>query len=380
MVLADNKSIKSVNRGYIESFDGLRAYGAITVLLLHGGYGYFKGGWIGVDVFFALSGYLITSIILKEIHKNGSLNFKNFYARRFIRLTPPLIICIILADLLAPISAVLPNTNQIVATLASLFYFTNLLKYGIAGNLSHTWSLCVEEHYYLFWPILCLWLALVKSNKKRLYILFGFFAFSAALKIFVSNIHISIPGHYFDISADRFTLCRIDTILLGSILAFVEPQINKTNFAERLKKRSNVLIPVFLLAFLVIVLMLKENTAAWLSGGFLITDLLCIFLTWLAIENPKHILFTNKIASWVGKRSYGIYIYHFPIFKGLEFLRHHNSISSLIFVTFLRIALSLLIAGISYRYIETPILKLKRHFKGDKDKTASEDKPIPETA
>ena len=163
-IIAQDSKIK-----YIPSFDSLRGLAALFVLLLHGSYGFFSGGFIGVDLFFVLSGYLITSILYHEYRTTKGISFSKFYIRRAIRLFPPLLICIGLANLLWYFGLAKPVGNEILATVASLFYFSNYISGAFLGNMAHLWSLSVEEHFYLFWPLLMVFFAFKAPDKNRMY-------------------------------------------------------------------------------------------------------------------------------------------------------------------------------------------------------------------
>ena len=111
------------NFKYIPSFDGIRAIAVILTLLLHASYGVFKGGWIGVDLFFMLSGYLITSLLQNEYSLTNNISFTKFYIRRALRLFPPLIISIALGNILWTFSANHQSANRIIASLSGFFIF-----------------------------------------------------------------------------------------------------------------------------------------------------------------------------------------------------------------------------------------------------------------
>ena len=157
---------------HVNSLDGLRGLAVVLVLIHHCTYGIFIGGWIGVDIFFVLSGYLITSLIQAEYQKTGGLNFKNFYIRRVLRLYPALIFCVILANILWSSTVFkLMHVDRMVANFSSIFYFNNLIGGTTNGNLRHLWSLSVEEHFYFFWPILMYWFFSKMPIKKTFLIL-----------------------------------------------------------------------------------------------------------------------------------------------------------------------------------------------------------------
>lgn len=205
---------------YIESFDSLRALAVIFVLLLHGSYGFLKGGWIGVDLFFVLSGYLITSLLYKEYLAFKDVSFSKFYVRRALRLFPPLIASLLIANILWPFTEH-PGGNQLLATVSGLFYFSNLISSSLLGIMAHLWSLSVEEHFYVFWPLLTLAFFFKIPLRKRVLFLMILIVSTEVFRIFVFNYYSDSTFGIFTIDPYRFTFCRIDGILMGSLLSFI---------------------------------------------------------------------------------------------------------------------------------------------------------------
>ncbi|WP_345948338.1 acyltransferase [Mucilaginibacter sp. PAMB04274] len=170
---------------YLKSLDGVRCFAIIIVLLFHGFYGTLKGGWLGVDLFFVLSGYLITSLLEIEIANTKKLSFKKFYIRRLLRLLPPLLVCILLANILW--SYTNPgNPNRYLASLAAFFYFANLTP-DVLGSLSHLWSLSVEEHFYFIWRALIFYLISKLKFSHRIYFILLLIVLVSALRLFLFN-------------------------------------------------------------------------------------------------------------------------------------------------------------------------------------------------
>lgn len=350
---------------YIESLDSLRGLAVLVVLLFHGSYGLFAGGWIGVDLFFVLSGYLITSLLQNEYLTSGNISLSKFYARRALRLLPPLIIGVLIANILWPFTN-LPGGNQLVASIAAIFYSTNLISDVVAGNMSHLWSLSVEEHFYFIWPVVVLFFVFRISLRNRILFLIILIFSLAVFRIFTYNFINYLTYGVFIIDAYQLTPCRIDSILMGALLFFIlsKPQFNGVSLENTSK--GNLFIVILLCAFFIIMLTVSIRNTYWYNGGFIVTNLLCTFIVWFAIKNPYHYLFSNKILRWVGKRSYGIYVYHFPIFVAFEAFRVHHSISNFLIVSLLRFIVSLGLAALSYEYIEQPILRFKNRYKVQK--------------
>src|SRR5262249_45358745 len=256
---------------------------------------WFKGGWIGVDLFFALSGYLITSLLQNEYYASGRISFPKFYARRALRLFPPLLICLAMANLLW---AYTPNyyvgANRLVATLAGLFYFANVLQWRVLGMLQHLWSLSVEEHFYLVWPLILAAFLFKIPLRRRVLSLVLTACLITAVRIFV--VHSNLAYGLFVIHAYTFTLCRMDAILIGSLLAMVLP-------SNHVKTGRNVNIDwalaVLLCLLAAIVLFVELSNIYWRNGGFIFTDVLCLSIVAIAAKSPNQFVLSNKILRWI---------------------------------------------------------------------------------
>lgn len=347
--------------GYIKNFDGLRAIAVLFVLLIHGSYGYFKGGWIGVDLFFVLSGYLITTLLKNDYLINKTISILKFYIRRFLRLLPALIFCIILSYILNVFSINPKVDNNLFASLAVLFYFNNLIDINLAGNLSHLWSLSVEEHFYLFWPLFLSYFFLWFSTKSQKWFIFSIIIVITIIKIICLQNDFVFAKGIFVIDTHRFTLFRIDSLLIGALVAMMSTKFNNTLKVYN-KTTYDAILLFMAVVFTFLLFKLSIDNVFYKNGGFFIINMLCAMLIFVSAEIPDHFILSNKLLCWLGKRSYGIYIYHFPIFMFFEDYRISSSIYNFLLVTVLRVAATLLIAGISYQYVEKPFLNLKTRF------------------
>jgi peptidoglycan/LPS O-acetylase OafA/YrhL len=344
---------------YTPTFDGLRCIAVLCVLLTHASPRFFKGGWIGVDLFFVLSGYLITSLLQNEYYASGNISFSKFYARRVLRLFPALLICVTMANVLWPCTPhYYLGANRLLATLAGLFYFANLLPWTALGLLQHLWSLSVEEHFYLVWPIIVSTFLSRVSPRNRAFFLTITVFLIAAFRIFV--FHCKLTYGLFVINAYTFTLCRMDAILMGSLLAMVLS--HNDNVENRKKVNINWSLGILLCLLATIVLFVRESNIYWHNGGFILTDLLCLYIVAMAAKNPNQPLLSNNILRWIGRRSYGIYLYHFPIFMALGILIREHSPVNYFLVTTLRFAVTIFVAEVSYRFIERPVLRYKKRY------------------
>ena len=313
---------------YTPTFDGLRCIAVLCVLLTHASPGFFKGGWVGVDLFFALSGYLITSLLQNEYYASGNISFAKFYARRALRLFPPLLICLVMANVLWPYTShYYRGASRLLATSAGLFYFANLVPWRVLGLLQHLWSLSVEEHFYLVWPIVVSTFLFHTSSRNRVLFLTLTVFLIAAFRIFV--FHFWLTYGLFVIDAYIFTLCRMDAILMGSLLAMVLSHNN--NVKKRKNVHINWSVGILLCLLATIVLFVHESNVYWRNGGFIFTNLLCLSIVAIAAKTPNQPLLSSNILRWIGRRSYGIYLYHLPIFLALGILtREHSSVNYLL--------------------------------------------------
>jgi peptidoglycan/LPS O-acetylase OafA/YrhL len=376
-----DKNTTQTNLDYLPNFDGLRVFAIFFVMILHGGYGYFKGGWIGVDIFFVISGYLITSLLAIEHQDFNSISLSKFYWRRTLRLFPPLLICVILANVLWPYTQLNTGGDQSKATFAALFYYTNVVAGNVSGNMFHLWSLCVEEHFYVLWPIVLSYGLLKLPLRKRIIILSIAIVLLSALRIVFYQFADQLIFGIYRINTYSFTFCRMDGILTGALLAFILSQRSRQTSKFFSAKNSNIFLLLFFTAYIVILFTLSPDNYTWNNGGFVFTNLLCSATVLVAIKAGRVTILSNRVIDWVSKRSYGIYIYHFPIFLILERLRVPHSISNLLLITALRFALSIALASLSYQYMELPLSKFKKGFsirRRRRNKAARPDLDIPE--
>ena len=341
---------------YRKEIDGLRAICILPVIFYHFNFPYFNGGYIGVDIFFVISGYLICSLVIKDINEKR-FSLKNFYERRARRLLPALfflmIICIPFAWFLLIPSEFKSFGRSLIST---SFFFSNILFWQESGYFSspselkpliHTWSLAVEEQYYLFFPLL--FFLFNKSSRRYLvYFLIIFFFIS----LFTSN-----WAAYNKPSANFYLLpTRIWEILTGAILAFFIS--SKFRLSEnKFLSNSLGLIGFFLISFSIIFF---DDTTPFPSFFTLIPVLGTILIIYFS-ENDSLIfrLLSNKFLVFIGLISYSFYLWHQPF---LAFGRHFygNNLSSLNVSTLL--ISSFIFSILSYFYIEKPFRKNNNKF------------------
>ena len=349
---------------YRPEIDGLRAIAVGAVILYHAqitilGHQPFKGGFIGVDIFFVISGYLITSIILKEFIKTGSISFKHFYQRRIRRILPVLLF-VMLVSLPFAWVYLLPNdlldfSKSILYSLgfSSNFYFHySGLEYGGAGlegnPFLHTWSLSVEEQYYVLFP-LALFITFKFFKKFLIHVLILGFIISLGLANWGST---NYPSASF-----YFLHTRIWEILAGSILAYFE--IIK---GGRSKIHSfNLILPSVGL-FLIGHSILFFNDKMFHPSFYTLSPIIGVCLMiWFCQKNELITkILSTKLLVGIGLISYSLYLWHYPIFV---FVMKFNLASFNIFTKFI-IAMSIIFLSIfSYYFIEKPFRSKKIKFK-----------------
>lgn len=344
---------------YRPEIDGLRAIAVGAVIFYHSqitifGHQPFKGGFIGVDIFFVISGYLITSIILKELITTGTFSFKYFYERRVRRILPALLV-VMLASLPFAWNILLPNSfvDFSKSILYSLGFSSNIYfhysgqQYGdLSGLLKpflHTWSLSVEEQYYFLIPFILL--TSFKYFKKYLiHILILGFIISLGLANWGSKNYTSATFY--------FLHTRMWELLAGSILAYFE-----IIFGHRNKNQSlNLIFPsigLFLIAFSI----LFFNDTMFHPSFYTLSPIIGVCLIIWFSNKDEFItkMLSSKLFVSIGLISYSLYLWHYPIFSFYRniFFFNPSSINSKIFVILLLFATSFL----SYKFIETPFRK-----------------------
>jgi peptidoglycan/LPS O-acetylase OafA/YrhL len=348
--------LKTSTEHYVPALDGIRCLGVGLVLLIHGYYGYFPGGWIGVDLFFVLSGYLITTLIEREHRPGGRFSFRGFYRRRAFRLFPPLILSLLLANALWTYTADDVETpDRLLATLSGLFYVANLVSPTYMGTLGPLWSLSVEEHFYLVWPLVMVGFLGKLSVKGRALVLIISLIGVSLFRIYIFGLARPVGFGPFLLDPYRFTLCRIDSVLLGAGVALLFPRLQPGTLGQM---GQHTLLAALLLPLGWIVGTVLMASRWWLGGGFLLTNALCLGIVIFALKFPNYPLLANPLARWIGRHSYGIYLYHLPIFLVFDSWLHTHNFFFTLLVNLLRVGLTFLLAGLSYRFVEQPLLRL----------------------
>ena len=356
------------NRTYYPALDGLRGVAILLVIFLHnfGFTNYFFFGWLGVDLFFVLSGFLITDILLNTSGKKNYL--RNFYMRRVLRIFPLYFFTLIFCLFLIPVFNQSLNISYYKENQLWLWTFTQNWLYVFkdpygSPTLLHFWSLAVEEQFYLIWPFIIL---LVKKPKRLLWISFLLLVAVMITRVLLWKFQIE------DLAYDSlYTFTRIDGICVGSMIALI------------LRIQSQVLVKykwliVFILAGLnFIIYFLNLNSASRLPYlafvGYTTFAVLFGILVYDAVTKNSaliKLLFANKVLIFFGKISFGFYVFHWPVYL-LLFPNFRNlltgnyqmqqGVAQLISAVIVTI-ISIIISVISLRYFENFFLKLKKRY------------------
>ena len=342
---------KSNQIAYRADIDGLRAIAIIAVLLFHTGFQLFSNGYIGVDIFFVISGFLITSITVREINK-GKFTFTQFYTRRVKRLFPALFTMIIVV-LIMGYFYLIPIDFQHLAqsSIYTVFYISNIYFSHLSGYfqpsvitlpLIHTWTLGVEEQYYLFYPAFLVIISMFLKKRYSFWVLLAGVASFVLQLIIMSKGHVDVAFYYFPTRAWEF--------MMGGIIAF-------GTLPEVQNKVLSTLLVVIGLVFI------SYPFATHMKSSELSSVMACIGATLIIYSNTysdnaiKKILSTKGFV-FIGLLSYSLYLWHWPILSAYrEFsalLPETLKISMLI----LAFAMIFILSYLSYRFIETPIIKM----------------------
>jgi peptidoglycan/LPS O-acetylase OafA/YrhL len=352
---------------YMRGLDGLRAIAVMAVVFYHADFTWATGGFLGVEVFFVISGYLITSLLLVEWLRAGTIDLKNFWLRRARRLLPAVFLLLAVVSAMAILFYRDTLNRMFGDVVAAITYVTNWFfifrqdsyfeAFGRPPVLRHLWSLGVEEQFYVLWPLIFTFgLAMVgKGTQKRTLKRFGMLVLSgvvasAALMYFLYTPFEDPSRAYYG------TDTRATGILIGVLLALVWMPWKLPSKITRRQGISINAIGISAIGILVYILGTLSEFAPFLyRGGFVVTSL----ATATAIAATVHPgaslgrILDTPVMKWIGTRSYGIYLWHWPIFM---ITRPGFDIPWTVAPTFVfRLALTFVVTELSYRYVESPI-------------------------
>ena len=355
MVLTTNPpQATAAHPSYRPALDGLRAIAVGGVVTYHLGATWLPGGFLGVDLFFVLSGFLITSLLLDEIQGRGSIAYGAFLARRARRLLPALYLLLLAVCAWAAWVALPEAIGDLRgAALAALFYVANWFFIATGQSyfadslgpspLEHTWSLAIEEQFYLLWPLLIL--AFVRRLGPR--------ALIVALVLLIAGSVLSMAVLYDagDPSVAYFgTLSRVHELLVGCLLAYLVHR----GLVMPAAIRWTAWVPLVLIG--VMMATVSDMTTFYYRGGSLA---FCLVVAWLILAlgaglpggGPTRLLSWAPLA-WIGLISYGIYLWHWPL---ILWLTPASTGLDGVSLALLRLGATLAVATASYYLVERPI-------------------------
>jgi len=352
------------NRNYIAGLDGLRAFAVLAVIAYHFSFSFAMGGFLGVDVFFVISGYLITSKILPSLVNENNFSLREFWIRRIRRLIPAAYTMIITTFMWVTLFNRKMITTVLSDGLSSIIYASNWWfifhkvsyfdSFGSPSPLKNLWSLAIEEQFYIVWPIVLI--VGLKFFKKRIKL--ANFVFIGALCSAMLMGILYKPG--MDPSRVYYgTDTRAFELLMGCFMAIIFPmkKFLSQKATVRKVKTLNITSMITFAVFILSVIFMNEYQTFLYRGGMLLLSLNAAILT-ACICNPNSYLsglLSWKPLCWIGKRSYGIYLWHYPIIvlsTPASEIGHQTWWRILI-----QLAITFIIAELSYRYIEMPIQK-----------------------
>ena len=346
----------------LAGLDGLRALAIVAVLVFHLDPSWLPGGFLGVDVFFVVSGFLITVLLVRERTTTGSLDLPGFWSRRARRLLPALLVCVPASVLLARLSEgdLLVGIGRQVVGAGT--FTSNWLEIGAGSDyfaatspqlLMNLWSLAVEEQFYLLWPLAVLGLlALTRRPEARAAVALGLAALSAAL----------MAWHLDPDSPTRVyygTDTHVMGLMLGAALAFAwaAPHRAWTTSAWWAAHRRHVAVAA-LVTLLGLMALGGEDSALTFRGGILLASLATTALVLVVVERPGRLRAVLELpaARWVGARSYGIYLWHWPVFLVIgQDLPVAPGGTTYLLTRAWCVVVTFVIADLSYRFVETPV-------------------------
>jgi peptidoglycan/LPS O-acetylase OafA/YrhL len=306
--------------GQIPGLDGIRALAILGVLVYHFTPALLPGGFLGVDVFFVVSGFLITTLLMRELAQRGRIDLPRFWLRRARRLLPALVTVVVLSVA----AARLVGGDLLVSigrqTFGALTFSTNWVEIGAGASYFNStspllfvnfWSLAVEEQFYLLWPFgLVLVLALTSGTRHRLYVAAGLAAASALAMAVLYTPGADATRVYYGTDTHAFGL------MLGVALAFAWAGPERAWLRTAAwRRRRGPAVGAALVTLVALMVLLTEADPLTFRGGILLASLATVVLIAGLLESPSpwRLWMSLPVLGWLGSRSYGLYLWHWPV-------------------------------------------------------------------
>lgn len=353
---------KPINPRYMPGLDGVRAVAVIAIIIYHLNPQWLSGGFLGVDTFFVISGYLITSLLLTEYHNTGKIELMSFWLRRVKRLIPAVLFLVMGVIVLSLIF--MPTEIQKVRadSIAAIFYVSNwwyimqnvdYFEQFAVQPLKHLWSLAIEEQFYLVFPIMLLSLLSFIRRLKSIRIIFLILlviSMIAMMVLYVPNENVARV--YFG------TDTRIQTLLMGVLLALVWPPFQlKAKVNRQMRTMIDTAGVVGLAILFICFKFVSETNSILYYGGFFLISTVTLLVIASSVHPSGYFakFLGNKVFTFIGSRSYSLYLWHYPIIVLIHHQFVQGQIPPLVYVV--EILLMVLMAEFSYKFIEQPFRK-----------------------
>ncbi len=331
------------------------------VMAFHAGTPFLKGGFIGVDVFFVISGFLITRLLSIEFSRSNTLNLKHFYIRRFLRLTPALIVMLFTTSILSMLfldrSRAESNVIDAIIAAAYLSNWARAFSVHAPDIVGHTWSLSIEEQFYLMWP--CIFLLAKKCITRPCVIALGAACIGIAswvARCFLFELTHSPERVYNGLDT------RLDGLMFGCVIGILFSDASCTMMLAINHKALRYCCAISIIALLIMSVFCRWTNSWMIFIGYLASGVLTSIIIVSILELKESFVNSNRILTfsgivWIGKISYGFYLWHYPVYRILQACGFRG----LVVITF-GTAITFGIAALSFYAIEMPFLRLKKHF------------------
>lgn len=343
---------------YRPDLDGLRTVAVYLVLLFHAGLTWFAGGFVGVDLFFCLSGFLVTSVLLTELQETGSLRVWRFYSRRVRRLLPAAVVVVIATCLVFTVLwSVVRRASLVGDAVSALLYYANFHFLAQSGDyfatnvdkspFLHFWSLSIEEQFYAVFPLLLLLLFRYARRNRRavtLGVLSALLAISLAEQLWFATRN--VDRAYYGTDTRLYQL--LAGALLTAILAFTSRRIRRDH--------AHVLAIIGLVGLLVVASGLVDLSPSWRGIGATVAAVLLLGGLAQAESSPLSRLLSVRPMAYLGRISYGTYLWHWPVIIALQSLLDIGPLP----VAVLAFAIASGLAALSAELLELPIRRTPR--------------------
>lgn len=373
----ENKTVKKDRRArlrQVKGLDGLRGLAVLAVVIYHFFGDILPGGYLGVDLFFVLSGFLITSLLVREYRVNNTISLKDFWIRRFRRILPAALVTLFI------VTAIVTAIGGDIAVgireqfLGTLFFVNNWTQIATSQSyfaenevqvFAHYWSLAVEEQFYIIWPLVTLGIFVftqrrLRRSPRRVPMLVT--ALLAALSAAAMAL-LFTPGEdptrvYYGTDTHAFGL------LIGAFLSLAltstrnDPRVDSWPSAGKFEAQlAGAIGALALVGYVFQLLFMGDDLAVTYQGGLLLTSVLGVLMIWGVIREtgPLTWIFRTNVMRWLGQRSFSLYLWHWPVIMILRALfdadghMDHKWILGLVAVP-----IALLISEISYQHVENP--------------------------